>query len=88
MLVNVSPPLPGNSTYGPLTRQEAAPDDTYRHRLAVMALDVKSRSKRYEKLDFLGEGQVGRARNISQRWFLSAYLFTFRSYGFKSANEH
>lgn len=23
-----------------------------------MALDVKSRSKRYEKLDFLGEGQV------------------------------
>lgn len=25
-----------------------------------MALDVKSRAKRYEKLDFLGEGQVGR----------------------------
>lgn len=24
-----------------------------------MALDVKSRAKRYEKLDFLGEGQVG-----------------------------
>jgi hypothetical protein len=23
-----------------------------------MALDVKSRAKRYEKLDFLGEGQV------------------------------
>lgn len=26
--------------------------------LAIMALDVKSRAKRYEKLDFLGEGQV------------------------------
>ena len=25
-----------------------------------MALDVKSRAQRYEKLDFLGEGQVGR----------------------------
>ena len=31
--------------------------------LAAMALDVKSRAKRYEKLDFLGEGQVGRGMN-------------------------
>lgn len=35
---------------------------TRKWQLAIMALDVKSRSKRYEKLDFLGEGQVRTVR--------------------------
>lgn len=40
--------------------------------LTRMAVDVKSRAKRYEKLDFLGEGQVrpcaesGRAAVLAQ----------------------
>lgn len=40
-----------------------------------MALDVKSRSKRYEKLDFLGEGQVRtvRRQNFSNRFSVLFY---------------
>lgn len=46
-----------------------------------MALDVKSRAKRYEKLDFVGEGQVG--SEIFHFVFslsvvlVSGYLFVF-----------
>lgn len=33
-----------------------------------MAVDVKSRAKRYEKLDFLGEGQVRPWADWGPRW--------------------
>lgn len=39
-----------------------------------MALDVKSRSKRYEKLDFLGEGQVRRDQDHK---FSNPFLLPF-----------
>lgn len=44
----------------PLSNPEEVPGtgSVSTRQLAIMALDVKSRSKRYEKLDFLGEGQV------------------------------
>lgn len=35
--------------------------------LTRMAVDVKSRAKRYEKLDFLGEGQVRPWAEFSRR---------------------